>query len=97
MEEAKNVAAEPARKKLSYEELENIAGQLDQQAKTLYRKLQEANMSNFFTRLNFLFDVVRNADRFSKAFVDDVVSEIEDALRIPDADNPSQQNPKDGE
>ena len=44
--------------KMSYEQLENIAHQLSEQAKQLYMKLQAANMGNMFKRLDYLFKVV---------------------------------------
>lgn len=46
--------------KMSYEQLENIAHQLSEQAKQLYAKLQEANMTNIFKRLDYLFKVIEN-------------------------------------
>lgn len=82
--EAKEVKATKAstQKKLSYEELENVANQLNQQARTLYSKLQEANLTNFFTRLDFLFRIVANSDKFDKEFVDSIVAEIQDSLAV---------------
>ena len=41
--------------KMSYEQLENIAHQLSEQAKQLHMKLQAANMSNVFKRLDYLY------------------------------------------
>ena len=43
--------------KMSYEQLENIAHQLSDQAKHLYAKLQEANMVNMFSRCDSLTTV----------------------------------------
>ena len=40
------------KKKLSYEELENVARQLSQQAQSMQKKLQEANLMNFFKRMD---------------------------------------------
>ena len=56
-------------KKLSYEELENVCHQLSEQSQTLYRKLQEANMTNMFKRLDYLFAVVENKVAFPEDFV----------------------------
>jgi hypothetical protein len=50
------------KKKLPYEELENVCHQLSDQAQTLYRKLQEANLSNMFKRLDYLFAVIEHKD-----------------------------------
>ena len=62
-------------KKLSYEELENLAN-------TLYLRLQEADMSNMFKRLDYLFKVVENKPVFSAKFAKGCVDEIEDLLTI---------------
>ena len=53
-------------KKMSYEQLENIAHQLSEQAKQLYTRLQEANMTNMFKRLDYLFKIVENAKGICK-------------------------------
>ena len=52
--------------KMSYEQLENVAHQLSEQAKQLYMKLQAANMSNMFKRLDYLFKVVENGHMLRK-------------------------------
>lgn len=62
-------------KKLSYEELENLAN-------TLYLRLQEADMSNMLKRLDYLFKVVENKPVFNARFVKACVDEIEDLLTI---------------
>ena len=72
--------------KLSYEQLENIAHQLSEQAKQLYAKLQEANMVNMFKRLDYLFKVVENAHAFNEEFVAKCVSEIEDLMTVPETE-----------
>ena len=72
--------------KMSYEQLENIAHQLSDQAKHLYAKLQEANMVNMFKRLDYLFKVVENAHAFNEAFVAKCVAEIEDLMTVPDTE-----------
>lgn len=75
-------AARP--EKMSYEQLENIAHQLSNQAKQLYAKLQEANMVNMFKRLDYLFKVVENAHAFNEEFVTKCVAEIEDLMTVPE-------------
>lgn len=75
-------AEEP--QKMTYEQLEQVAHQLSEQAKQLYRKLQEANMINMFKRLDYLFKVVENKDSFNGAFVQSCVDEIQDILTISD-------------
>ncbi len=73
------------RKKLTYEELENVCHQLSEQSQTLYRKLQEANMSNMFKRLDYLFAVVENEGAFPEDFVKKCVDEIVTSMTIPEA------------
>lgn len=75
-------AEEP--QKMTYEQLEQVAHQLSEQAKQLYRKLQEANMINMFKRLDYLFKVVENKGSFSGEFVQSCVDEIQDILTISD-------------
>ena len=81
MEEKKNEA-----KKLSYEELENVCHQLSEQSQTLYRKLQEANMSNMFKRLDYLFAVVENRAAFPEDFTKKCIDEIVNSMTIPEAE-----------
>lgn len=85
-------AAKP--EKMSYEQLENIAHQLSEQAKQLYARLQEANMTNMFKRLDYLFKVVENAHAFSEGFVAKCVSEIEDMIAIPEPEEKTEDKPE---
>lgn len=62
--------------KLSYEELENIAN-------NLYARLQSAEMSNMFKRLDYLFKVVKYSEAFTPAFVEKCVAEIEEVITLP--------------
>lgn len=87
MEEKKAVATKADKpEKMSYEQLENVAHQLSEQAKHLYAKLQEANMTNMFKRLDYLFKVVENAHAFSEEFVTKCVAEIEDLMTVPESE-----------
>lgn len=70
--------------KMSYEQLENVAHQLSEQAKQLYMQLQNANMSNMFKRLDYLFKVVENSHIFKLDFVNKCINEIEDFMTIPE-------------
>ena len=63
-------------KKLSYEELENVAN-------NLYARLQQADMSNMFKRLDYLFKVVENVDNFPQEFTKHCVDEIVNIMTIP--------------
>lgn len=62
-------------KKLSYEELENVAN-------NLYVRLQQADMANMFKRLDYLFKVVENNDNFPQEFTKHCVDEIVDVMTI---------------
>ena len=91
MEEQKKkvVKMQPATKderpeKLSYEQLENVAHQLSEQAKQLYMKLQAADMSNIFKRLDYLFKVVENGHIFKQDFLEKCIAEIEEIMTVPE-------------
>ena len=91
MEEQKKkvVKMQPATKderpeKLSYEQLENVAHQLSEQAKQLYMKLQAANMNNMFKRLDYLFKVVENGHMFKQDFLEKCIAEIEEIMTVPE-------------
>lgn len=70
--------------KMSYEQLENVAHQLSEQSKQLYIQLQNANMSNMFKRLDYLFKVVENSHMFKLDFVNKCIDEIEDFMTVPE-------------
>lgn len=84
MEENKKV------EKLSYEQLENVCHQLSEQSRNLYQKLQEANMTNAFKRLDYLFAVLTNKDIFPTEFVEKTVNEVMMALTVDEeSENPN--------
>ena len=70
-------------KKLSYEELQNVASQLSQQNQQLNIMLQQANMTNIFKRLDYLFKVLENKDCFDSDFVITCSAEIKDIITGP--------------
>ena len=76
----------PVEKKLSYEELENVAHQLSEQARSLYARVQQLETNAAFQRLNFLFKVIdRNAiAAFSTDFVEKCAKEIEEIMTLPE-------------
>lgn len=85
MEVSINENANKAKKeKMSYEELENIAHQLSEQSRVLMQKLQEANMSNMFKRVDYLFKVLEFENMFSDNFIDKCAQEIQDMISIPE-------------
>lgn len=80
-----NVTTENKSEKMSYEQLTNIAHQLSEQSRTLYAKLQEANMTNVFKRLDYLFLVLQNNSNFPSDFVIACAEEIQNLLTIPES------------
>ena len=100
MEEQKKkvVKMQPATKderpeKLSYEQLENAAHQLSEQTKQLYMKLQAANMSNMFKRLDYLFKVVENGHMFKQDFLEKCIAEIEEIMTVPEETDKEEETP----
>lgn len=78
-------------KKLSYEQLQNIAGQLQQQNMQLRRALSEQDYTNAFKRLDYLFKVMEFAHMFSEGFVQKTADEIENTISLP-ADKGEKEN-----
>lgn len=82
--EENEVKETPAQEKMSYEQLNNIAHQLSEQNRQLYMKLQEANMSNMFKRMDYLFKVLEVPEMFTPEFVDKCAKEIESLMTLPE-------------
>ena len=74
MEEMTNT--QHAQAKLPYEQLESAANQLAQQNQALRQQIQEMNYYNLFKRLDYLFKVVENDEKFVADFVDTCKTEI---------------------
>lgn len=81
-----------ASKKLSYEELENVGHQLSAQAQQLSMQnqqlrvaLNEANLTNLYKRLDYLFEVInRDNSYLSINFKKQCASEIETLMATPE-------------
>lgn len=65
--ETKTIKMEAKNEKMSYEQLENVAHQMSEQARNLYaqnqklaKALEEANNANFFRRLEYLWTVINS-------------------------------------
>lgn len=87
-------------KKLSYEELENVAKQITAQAQSVAREnqqlraaLQQTTMSNMYTELNFKFKVVEFASAFTPEFVDRCVKSIEETMTPPPGEKEEEEAP----
>ena len=81
--------------KMSYEQLEQIAHQLSEQARQLYSQLQKSNMTNMFKRLDYLFKVVENGHMFKQDFLEKCIAEIEELMTVPEVeeDNKEEETP----
>lgn len=70
--------------KLTYEQLENVAAELQKRCATLYNELQNANMFNVFKRLDYLFKVVESKEVFPTDFVENCVTEVMSLMTPPE-------------
>lgn len=77
----KEETPEKEQQKLSYEQLNEVCGQLYQENQKLMRQLQQMNMTNMFKRLDYLFLVLQNEQVIKDPeFVGNCVEEIKEAL-----------------
>lgn len=70
--------------KMTYEQLESVAHQLSEQNRELRMKLQQMDMMNIFKRLDYLFKIVENQEKFNKEFIDKSKEEIVALMTIPE-------------
>lgn len=76
---------EPNNGKFTYEELNGICSQLYQENQKLVKELQKVTMNNMFRRLDYLFRVLENADKFNDGlFVTKCINEIKEVMTIPE-------------
>ena len=68
------------KKKLTYEQLNEIANQLMQENMKLKQKCQELYMADTIKRLEFLFKVVESTYPFDKEFRDTCADEIKELM-----------------
>lgn len=81
MEENKNKEVEQP-KELSYEELKEVASQLQHQNEQMRNAIMKLDYTNTFKRLDYLFKVVENYIQFPDDFVSECVSEIVNTITI---------------
>ena len=79
------------KKKLTYEQLNEIANQLMQENMKLKQKCQELYMADTIKRLEFLFKAVESTYPFDKEFRDTCAAEIKELM------TPVQENKEDKE
>ena len=85
-------AGATAPKKLSYEELENVCHQLSAQAQQLNTQnqqlraaLNEANLTNLYKRLDYLFEVINRDNVYLPiSFKTECANEIEELMATPE-------------
>ena len=76
---------EGIKKELTYDELKNVAGQLQQQNKFLIEQLQKNEYADLHKRIEYLFKVLEHKNTFAntdEGFVDEVISELISILKI---------------
>lgn len=98
--EEKNVEKKPT--KLTYEQLEEAARQISQQAESIFKEnqqlkiaLQQASMTNLYRELEFRFEVLKYADMFDNKFVNKCIENIQDTM-TPKPDTEENGDQKEG-
>lgn len=66
--------------KISYEELVNVANQLQVQNRQMQQQLYQLMEEHSVIRMNFLFEIVKNSNMFQKDTVEESIKEIEESL-----------------
>lgn len=87
----KNTSALKMRQPLNEEELKNALHQVSEQSRQLYlqnqqlaKSLEEANLSNFFKRLEWLWRIITTPDLpLNKEFIKKCTSEFESLMAEP--------------
>lgn len=80
--EAATEVEQPTEKKIPYDDLMNIANNLSATNSELKRRLNDAMLGNFFTRLDFLFKVVKYKESFPDDFTKYCIDEIVESMKI---------------
>ena len=81
MEENKNQEVEQP-KELSYEELKNVAAQLQHQNEQMRNAIMKLDYTNTFKRLDYLFKVVEFSIQFPDDFITNCINEIVDMMTV---------------
>lgn len=77
------VGKEDKQQRLTYEQLNDACNQLLQQNRQLVVRNRELEQFAMNKRLDYLFKVIENSSKFSSDFIVSCVSEIEEAMTIP--------------
>lgn len=79
-EDDKEVQSKKQPDKLTYEQMVDIANQLQQQNSQLRERVVRLMEDHSVIRMNFLFEVIKNKEVFKGRIYEEAVSEIADAL-----------------
>lgn len=90
MEENKNQEVEQP-KELSYEELKNVAAQLQHQNEQMRNAIMKLDYTNTFKRLDYLFKVVEFSIQFPDDFVTNCINEIVDMMTVKEEEKESEE------
>lgn len=82
---------EKQEKKLTYEQLNDACNQLWQQNQQLVKKAKELEQFVINKRLDYLFKVMEFSSSFSSDFVGNCAAEIEEAMTIPQEEQPKEE------
>lgn len=82
MPEATTAPEEKKDNLIPYDELMQIANRLSATNAELQKRLNDAMLGNFFTRLDFLFRVIQNKDSFTDDFIKKCVDEIQESMTL---------------
>lgn len=78
--------------KLTYEQLNEACSQLYQQNQYLQNQLKQANLSNMFKRLDYLFKVLECEKVIKDSeFISSCVDEIKEALSVDSSESEEKQ------
>lgn len=88
MEEKKTFGIK--QEKLSYEELEKVAVQLQQQLMQMKQRLEALDATSL--RLSFLFKVLEHVEVYPEPFILKVTEEVMDILTIPEETKEKKEN-----
>lgn len=81
MKENKNQEVEQP-KELSYEELKNVAAQLQHQNEQMRNAIMKLDYTNTFKRLDYLFKVIEFSIQFPDDFITNCINEIVDMMTV---------------
>ena len=80
----------PVQKKLSYEELQNVVYQYENQNKYLQEQLKQLNYAGMIQQMGFMFKVLENPKYFAEEFVTKCAEGIEVMLALPETFKPEE-------